>query len=53
MKTNFEKWKDSLSAIEVINMMGKCHRCPARENCGHKASDCVMSFIKWAKEATK
>lgn len=52
-KTNFEKWKGSLSAIEAIDMMGKCHRCPARENCGHKASDCVMSFIKWAKETTK
>lgn len=49
-KTNFEKWKDSLSAIEVLDMMGRCHRCPARENCGHKASDCATSFIKWAKE---
>lgn len=53
MKTNFEKWKDSLSAIEVLDMMGRCHRCPARENCGHKASDCATSFIKWAKEATR
>ena len=52
-KTNFEKWKDSLSAIEVLDMMGRCHRCPARNNCGHKASDCATSFIKWAKEVSR
>ena len=48
-KTNFEKWKDSLTALEALNLMGRCYTCPARKNCKHTASDCVVSFHKWAK----
>ena len=52
--TNFEKWKQTLTAEEIQRLMYKhhvvfnCEVCPARFDCPLLRSECVSHFKQWA-----
>ncbi len=54
-KTNFEEWKNKLTAKEFLDMnmsREKCDRCPAKVPCwaAPGGRDCRRNFYAWAKQ---
>ena len=60
MKTNFEKWRDSLTpedAAWLIHYAEKgrkdCSLCPVRGCSQAKDTHCAKSFLRWANAPAK
>lgn len=56
--TNFEKWKESATVLDVFRIMDNsnpCYNCPARKQCkadSDTSKTCGLKFQEWAnKEA--
>lgn len=59
MKTNFDKWKEGLTAEKLLDCIldsgvSRCLPCPARDLCVHtKAGGCNSAFYRWANAPAK
>ena len=60
MKTNFEKWRDSLTPEKVnefreaCEMRTACDRCPSIAFCGKTSGfTCAEAFTTWANAPAK
>ena len=58
--TNFEKWRDSLTAEKLLDCIldsgvSRCLPCPARDECVHnkQAGGCNSAFLRWANAPAK
>lgn len=48
MKTNFDKWKETLTPDEFVRVSGQwCGNFPFCDKCA-KDGDCLMGFYNWA-----
>lgn len=58
MKTNFDKWRDSLTPPRFFNAyLVRCLFCPARWECDAKGDKfspkCINAFTRWANAPAK